>query len=816
MQEFSDITLPGETEQKQSIPPRNISADELIHGFFPTDGPHSSFFRDMQKYVSIEGKTAAFAPFNIYWPTYEHMSKRQQAWYFYWRTQVRQGNYLDTDVSYIYLFIYEILSGVGWRTPQDGYEYLSQLVLHYQDTFPTLILNLPDWTFDFAESYGLEHTLLFRTDSFFLSSPTKIDILIEQHADDLPLTLPFALIDVLCNYSITESVFYNGGNQELMQETIQRVLALADAGLHKGTQKGFLQTYGPERPKEQEYYAFRNALCPHTDKKVKGTARAYSTSKRLREQITGLVRYTEHALWELKGDYDHLDHEIAKLVTLFLRHEYGYLPPKISVRNGAFILPDDMDAFTAPYIAISDKAEDKQISSSQTVAAYELIHTSFLRNYSGNDFFVDMLKYASFEGEPAPFVSFDISQPTYTDMNMKQEAWYFYWRSQVRQGIYLETDLTYILLYIYEIINGVGWKIPQIGYECLERIMLEYQNTFPDLDRYVPDWIFDFAQLHGLKHTLSLKGRSVYFIPHPKLNLLIDQYAEDVPFKLPFALIELLCNHSFEKNKFYNDGNRALMQEAIPRVVALVDAILRKKTQTGFLQTYGPEYPRKQRYHAFEKAHCLRSNKIITVTVKPYTVHVRLKDQISELARHAENTLREIKGYRSRLRGIWLDDETAKIITSFLKQEYGQSPLKDVEITLNFGAIATLRKESDAVRAALEVEDIDSVENKDQIKIHDAKDVLRFFDMSTLPSELKEVIECLTQSQQKALHTLLTSEHPERDLEQIADESMTMPQILLDEINETALQILGDLLIESDQEPHILDEYIPHLKQALR
>ena len=90
------------------------------------------------------------------------------------------------------------------------------------------------------------------------------------------------------------------------------------------------------------------------------------------------------------------------------------------------------------------------------------------------------------------------------------------------------------------------------------------------------------------------------------------------------------------------------------------------------------------------------------------------------------------------------------------------------------------------------------------------------FNLSALPDIVREFIERLTPQQQKALHALLTSEYPERDLEEIAEESMTLPHILLDEINEMAIQILGDLLIESmDQEPRILAEYIPHLKDSI-
>ena len=75
----------------------------------------------MKKNASRKGKTAAFVPFMSYWPTYDSMNKAQQAWYFYWRSQIRQGNYIDTDLSYIFVLIYELLSGIGWQDPQEEY-----------------------------------------------------------------------------------------------------------------------------------------------------------------------------------------------------------------------------------------------------------------------------------------------------------------------------------------------------------------------------------------------------------------------------------------------------------------------------------------------------------------------------------------------------------------------------------------------------------------------------------------------------------------------------------------------------------------------
>jgi len=79
----------------------------------------------------LENKTetsaALFVPFKSYWPTYGHMTGAQSRWYFYWRSEVRQGRYHKTDLSYIFLHVYELINGVGWEEPTDGYRQLCQL-----------------------------------------------------------------------------------------------------------------------------------------------------------------------------------------------------------------------------------------------------------------------------------------------------------------------------------------------------------------------------------------------------------------------------------------------------------------------------------------------------------------------------------------------------------------------------------------------------------------------------------------------------------------------------------------------------------------
>jgi hypothetical protein len=194
-------------------------------------------------------------------------------------------------------------------------------------------------------------------------------------------------------------------------------------------------------------------------------------------------------------------------------------------------------------------------------------------------------------------------------------------------------------------------------------------------------------------------------------DILIALHAEDVPLKLHFSLIDALSDYSLVKSKFYKDGNQDLMHEAIPRVIALADAALRKNKQNGILDTYGSPSIKKQEYYAFTNAVCPQANKKIYVTIKDYSTYPKLRAYIKELVRYGENTMRELRGYQGLLRSVTIDEETAKLVENFLKKEYGQQAtqanktLKKSEVILDFENINILRVQSDAVRTALEVKE---------------------------------------------------------------------------------------------------------------
>ena len=534
------------------------------------------------------------------------------------------------------------------------------------------------------------------------------------------------------------------------------------------------------------------------------------------------------------------------------------------------------------------------------------IHFDYESLYQPADFIKDMKQFEHKEGKKAEFVPFMQYYPTYSSMDKQQKEWYFYWRSQVRKGIYLDTDLSYIFVHVYELLSGYGMNNADDSYKQLMELWENYRKEYPKLDGYLFEWIFEFCQLYNLDFEMpEWTDLSLPYQPEIK-NVIISKHSGEIPLKLTFALIDSLCDYSLVRSKFYKDGHKMLMNEAIPRVVALADAALYKKEGKGILDKYVPNRPRKQTYYAFRGANCKNSNQRVDITVKDYINSAKLRAYINELVRYAENVLRELYNCRGRLRGVLLDDETAKFVKAFLHKEYSpikheSVPEKKTEINLNFDNIKELRTQSDAVRDALEVEETSSeikelltdlkeakeifiampqycrnlidelqkhsweidynsscqasidiinglsgkllacdllvVEGNHLILEDDYRDEFDYlyehleeietakpnatadstFDLTLLSEEMKELFESLSPYQEEIICVILSRTDVKNRIDKIADAQMSMPEILVDEINDIASQYIGDILIDTfEDEMCILEQYEDELKKAVK
>ena len=69
--------------------------------------------------------------FSCYYPTYHDMTARQLRGYFAWRTRVRRGEFSPIPESAAYLYLYELLNGIGTASPEESLEKLQAFETGY-------------------------------------------------------------------------------------------------------------------------------------------------------------------------------------------------------------------------------------------------------------------------------------------------------------------------------------------------------------------------------------------------------------------------------------------------------------------------------------------------------------------------------------------------------------------------------------------------------------------------------------------------------------------------------------------------------------
>lgn len=458
------------------------------------------------------------------------------------------------------------------------------------------------------------------------------------------------------------------------------------------------------------------------------------------------------------------------------------------------------------------------------------------------------------EGDPAPFVPFMSYWPTYGVMNESQREWYLYWRSEVRQGRFPDTDLSYVFVHTYELINGVGWRDPQAGFDQLKQLWIQYRARNPQLDGYMQEWLVDYKLVHQLDMPLSeILNISTGYLPAEIQDMEMQRILQNRISDVSLNLLRRYYDYDITLSKFYRDGGQEVLEEVIPKVMVLVDSYLLRTRQAGIADQFIQDKPRTTERVLFRKAvyDDTLYGKTVPLSYVPVGENSDFVQLVTRVFRCTENKCRELLGFRGRLRGKTLEPELAGLIERYLDKVYAAKQADAAEkpiIRIDAEKLTSLQQESEYVRKALTIEeDVDKVQettpfehqaavegeandtvkymteqNKDHSFEREADEALaeRSEAVSTnhkpvrlqweeaiageLDEEWTHLADQLAPQHVLAIQALL-SEDPDTELNLVAEQYGTMPALLLDEINDLAMETIGDLLIDSDR---IVSEYM--------
>lgn len=264
----------------------------------------TSFVKAAQKVKDKSGKFANHAPFKSYWPTYNDMNGWQNQWYFYWRTQVRRDNFLPTDLSYIFVHVYEILNLVETADPIKAAARIRALWLAYRGKYSNLDRYLPDWGGDLlAVKTGGMHALEWWESMLDVDGPnipaSVINTIVEKAIRTNGLeALPYRIWSLLSDYQPRNKFYQKYNTDHFVDSAYEKAIKVANAYYLKTTSKSLIDHFVSDRKYNYEKHVFASALIgfPYPNVTRLASGRDYAGSTLLAKNITSIMKYAENIL----------------------------------------------------------------------------------------------------------------------------------------------------------------------------------------------------------------------------------------------------------------------------------------------------------------------------------------------------------------------------------------------------------------------------------------------------------------------------------------------------------------------------------------
>ncbi len=342
------------------------------------------FAQDALQYADRESDAVYRGVFRSYYTTYRDLPKDVLEGYFGWRTRLRRGSPGYAPLSFVFLYVYEILGLFGFSDPEDGFERLEQLYAGYKDS--VLRAYLRRWSRDFAVYYNLGEAYYARVFAGERETDQIRAVLYRPEEHD-PMAV-FAAMQQVSGWTAARSAYLREHGDEAAQPMALAYIALCRHRRENGNPR-FPEIFSGTRS-SQCYEMFRSAVfCemePHGDCRVEiDPVRAFVCKDGFwRRETDRLLRDAVGFSRPLKPD-SRLDPEtqavLQTVVEAWDRDRRAALRPKVEVRLGllagirsdadhtaARLLEGQTDEDELPPEPVEPKASEPEAKGSETPA----------------------------------------------------------------------------------------------------------------------------------------------------------------------------------------------------------------------------------------------------------------------------------------------------------------------------------------------------------------------------------------------------------------------------------------------------------------
>lgn len=446
-------------------------------------------------------------------------------------------------------------------------------------------------------------------------------------------------------------------------------------------------------------------------------------------------------------------------------------------------------------------------------------------------FLKDALSYRNETGRKSNVIPFHTYFPTFQSLDIYRKNFYFYWRSEAVKGNFLPTELSYIFLFSYELVNYGYSSDAAFNISMLERLYRQYVYRFPKLENYLPNWMADFLLETGEK-TLASEWISVDTKENKEYNelKLYEDSIKNMSMNVWWRYVTERSRSPFftkQKTKIYTVFKEATFflhemykaeesESLFDKMFPIQQVVMPRQLYVSCLL---------ERNVSFEK---------MMVERRRFDPSMGLF--LSELMRVCENAVRKSSGeIPLTIRYDCLSQETEKRVTDYLEKweratrfkkvgtknemEMGSvipPPQEQVDIVLDFERIDTLKEESNEFQKLYEEKYGEDVEEYEEAK---EKIVVESFEEKTpntplfskpeIMEDAQTFIASLTELEKTFLLRLREEKLTVEDAKIWLKTKGLMFGTFLIALNEKAEEHLGDILIEEDDDVfEITEEYL--------
>lgn len=458
--------------------------------------------------------------------------------------------------------------------------------------------------------------------------------------------------------------------------------------------------------------------------------------------------------------------------------------------------------------------------------------------YDENDskvFYSQALFMENFEDDYEEHVPFSSYYPCYQKMGYGQLRTYFTWRTKVREGNVTQTCVSYAFLYIYELINNIGVINPEDGLEKLISFWQAYRTYDTVIDRYMLQWIKDYHVFYPLKRTFQeFAGDYNIKIHYPT----VFGYESDQ--ENSFEMFARISKYNIKKSVFYNEENYQMINNCFYFILNRFRNIFKENKKCfedliffsiNMASVWVP-FSRAIFYPALKQSNrpVAISNKEVYSCqynqwlYKTVIISDRGKLLIGYIMKEMEASLRKVVNFKYTITADlnMCDKEVKKTLKDmgitlpkFIQESVSEfyALAKRKVVTVDISNIDQIRQEALSTQEKLIVSEDDieeTIKVKDTIDIIDKTEII---EKNTIQKEeitkpiisniWTEFYRSLTQIELEALRLVLEGQ----DIKELAVKNRTMLEVLIDGINQKAMDYVGDTILEIEDTVSIYEEY---------